>query len=61
VPINTGASLSVPDLYMPALKEEIENLLAQGIIEEVSGVTPWLHPIVVVQKKNTTDIMMCVT
>ena len=60
VPINTGASRSVPDPYMPALKKEIENLLAQGIIEEVSGATPWLHPIVVVSKKNTTDIRMCV-
>ena len=45
---------------MPALKKEIESLLAQGIIEEVSGATPWLHPIVVVPKKNTTDIRMCV-
>jgi hypothetical protein len=60
VPINTGASRSIPDPYMPALKKEIESLLAQGIIEEVSGATPWLHPIVVVPKKNTTDIRMCV-
>jgi hypothetical protein len=34
--------------------------LAQGIIEEVSGATPWLHPIVIVAKKNTSDIRMCV-
>ena len=60
VPVNTGASRSIPDPYMPALKKEIESLLAQGIIEEVSGATPWLHPIVVVPKKNTTDIRMCV-
>ena len=60
VPINTGASRAVPDPYMPALKKEIESLLAQDIIEEVSGATPWLHPIVVVPKKNTTDIRMCV-
>jgi predicted aspartyl protease len=58
VPINTGASRMILDPYMPALKKEIETLKAQGIIEEVTGATPWLHPIVVVPKKNTTDIRM---
>ncbi len=60
VPINTGASRMIAEPYMPALKQEIESLKAQGIIEEVEGATPWLHPIVVVPKKNTTDIRMCV-
>jgi hypothetical protein len=60
VPINTGASRMIAEPYMPALKQEIESLKAQGIIEEVTGATPWLHPIVVVPKKNTTDIRMCV-
>lgn len=59
-PINTGASRNVPDPLLPALRKEIDSLLAQGIIEEVSGATPWLHPIVIVSKKNTSDIRMCV-
>jgi len=60
VPVNTGASRMIAEPYMPALKQEIESLKAQGIIEDVTGATPWLHPIVVVPKKNTTDIRMCV-
>jgi hypothetical protein len=50
----------IAEPYMPALKQEIESLKAEGIIKEVKGATPWLHPIVVVPKKNTTDIRMCV-
>jgi hypothetical protein len=43
------------------LRKEINSLLAQGIIEKVSGATLWLHlPIIIVAKKNTSDIRMCV-
>jgi len=42
------------------LRRELDLLIEQDIIEPVSGATDWLHPIVVVPKKNTTDIRMCV-
>ncbi len=60
VPVNTGASKSIPEQYMPALRKEIDSLIAQGIIEQVEGATQWLHPIVVVPKKDSSDIRMCV-
>ena len=59
-PVSTGACRTVPEPYMPALKKELDDLVSQGIIEKVDYPTPWLHPIVVVPKKGTTDIRLCV-
>ena len=59
-PISYGACRSVPDPYLPALQRELDTLVEQGIIESISYSTPWLHPIVVVPKKGTTDIRLCV-
>ena len=59
-PISYGACRSVPDPYLPALKRELEGLTEQGIVEPIDYSTPWLHPIVVVPKKGTTDIRLCV-
>ena len=56
VPVSTGAFRSIPEPQMPALKREIDTLLDQGVIEKVEKATPWLHPIVVVAKKNTEDV-----
>ena len=59
-PISYGACRSVPDPYLPALQRELNTLVEQGIVEPISYSTPWLHPIVVVPKKGTTDIRLCV-
>ena len=59
-PISYGACRSVPDPYLPALRKELDGLMEQGIIEQIDYSTPWLHPIVVVPKKGTTDIRLCV-
>ena len=59
-PVSYGACRSVADPYMPALKRELDTLVNQGIIEKINYATPWLHPIVVVPKKGTTDIRLCV-
>ena len=43
--------------YKEPLKRELESQVAKGILEKVEDteVTTWLHPIVVVPKKGTTD------
>jgi len=47
--------------YKEPLKRELESQVAQGILEKVEDteVTTWLHPIVVVPKKGTTDPVVC--
>ncbi len=59
-PISTGACRTIPEPYLPALKRELDDLEAQGIISKIDYSTPWLHPVVVVPKKGTTDIRLCV-
>ena len=59
-PVSTGAFRSVPEPHMDALKVELDELLAQGIIEKVEGATEWLSPIVIVPKKGTNQIRMVV-
>ena len=44
---------------MPQLKEELDTSEAQGIIEQVTKPTAWVHPIVLVPKK-TGGISLCV-
>ena len=60
VPINTGASRSVPEPLLPALKAELDSLVTQGIIAPISQATEWLHPMVVVHKKGNGGIRICV-
>jgi hypothetical protein len=59
-PVSYGACRIVPDPYLPALQRELDCLVQHGIIEPITYSTPWLHPIVVVRKKGTTDIRLCV-
>ena len=59
-PMSSGACRTIPEPYMPAVKKELDTLQAQGIIKKIDYATPWLHPIVVVPKKGTTDIRICV-
>ena len=60
VPVNTGASRMVAEPYMPALRKELDSLVAQGIIEPIEEASEWLHPIVIVPKKGSSEIRMCV-
>jgi hypothetical protein len=55
-PISYGACRSVPDPYLPALQRDLDSQVEQGIIKPKTYSTPWLHLIVVVPKKGTTDI-----
>ena len=59
-PINTGASRKVPEPLLPAVKAELESQVKQGIIEPINQATEWLHPMVVVPKKGTGGIRICV-
>jgi len=58
-PISSGATRAIAEPYMPALEKELADLVKQDIIEPVQGATDWLHPIVVVPKKDGA-IRMCV-
>jgi hypothetical protein len=51
---------SVPDPYIPGLRRELDSLIDQGIIEPITYSDPWLHPIVVMLKKGTANICLCV-
>ena len=59
-PVSSGACRNIQLPYVPALKKELETLVDQDIIEKITHATPWLHPIVVVPKKGTADIRLCV-
>ncbi len=50
----------VAEPYMPALRKELDSLVAQGIIEPIEEASEWLHPIVIVPKKGSSEIRMCV-
>ena len=56
--INTPQSIPFP--YRDKLKDEIDLLLAQNIIMEVTEATEWCASIVVTPKKNCDRIRMCV-
>jgi hypothetical protein len=59
-PVKTGASRKVPEPLLPAVKAELESQIKQGIIEQINQATEWLHPMVVVPKKGTGGIRICV-
>ena len=63
VPTASGAHRRVAEAYMQPLRSEIEEQVEAGILEKVDE-TPetnyWLHPIVVVPKKGTDKIRLCV-
>ena len=58
-PVSMRGSRPVAVPLMPRLKEELENLEKEGIIQKVSKPTAWVHPIVLVPKKNGS-IRLCV-
>ena len=51
---------SVPFVYREKLKKELDLLQQQGIIEPVTEATEWCTPIVVMPKKDTDRIRLCV-
>ena len=57
VPMRGSRPVAVP--LMPRLKTELEELEKEGIIRKVDSPTAWVHPIVLVPKKNG-GIRLCV-
>ena len=60
VPTSNGAYRDIPAAYKDALKRELDSQVEAGILEKVNAPSEWLHPIVVVPKKGTSDIRLCV-
>ena len=58
-PVSMRGSRPVAEPLMPRLKEELDALEQQGIIRKVSAPTAWVHPIVLVPKKDN-GIRLCV-
>ncbi len=51
----------IPFHIRKKVEQELEKLEKQGIIEKVSGPTPWVSPIVVTPKpKNPDSVRICV-
>ena len=44
----------IPHAYCEEIKQQIGDMGAEGIIEPVTELTDWCHPIVVVDKKNSS-------
>ena len=49
----------VPYLYQPKVAAKLEELQQHGIIQEATGPTPWVSPVVIAPKRNG-DIRLCV-
>ena len=60
VPINTGATRNISEPLRPALKRTLDNMENDDIIRPYDQATPWLHPIVVVPKKGTAELRLCI-
>jgi hypothetical protein len=60
VPVSTGAFRDIAEAYKEPLKHELDSQVQAGLIEPVDGPSEWLHPIVVVPKKGTKDVRLCV-
>ena len=60
VPFCVKAPRAIPYAYRDKLRTELDNMVAKGIITPISEPTTWCAPIVVVPKKNSNDIRLCV-
>jgi len=60
VPFCVKSPRVVPFAYRDKLKEELDLLQNQGIITPVTEATRWCAPIVVIPKKGTERVRMCV-
>jgi len=63
-PTSTGHYRTIANAYLEPLKKELDTQVAAGIIEKIAekpdAAKYWLHPIVVVPKKGTKDVRLCV-
>jgi hypothetical protein len=63
-PTSTGHYRTIANAYLDPLKKELDIQVDAGILEKMEekpeAANYWLHPIVVVPKKGTTDIRLCV-
>ena len=59
-PICVNTPRRVPFPQRSALKAQLDKLHPQGVIVPVTKPTPWCSPIVVVLKKNTDEVHLCV-
>ena len=50
----------VPFAFREPLKEQLDTLTAQGIIAPVTTPSQWCSPIVVVPKKSSDEVWLCV-
>ena len=60
VPFRVHGPRVMPYAYRDQVKGQIEDMVAQGIIEPVSEASDWCHSIVVVDKKGTTEKRLAV-
>ena len=60
VPAVAHKHYRIPFHLRTKVKNELNRLLDEDIIEEVKGPTEWLSPVVVVPKPNSEDIRICV-
>lgn len=59
-PFSVSTPRRVPIPYQEKLKQQLDKLLADGIITRVTEPTPWCAPIVVVPKKTSDEVRLCV-
>ena len=60
VPFQVHRPRVMPYAYRDQVKAQIEDMVAQGIIEPVSEASDWCHPILVVDKKGTAEKRLAV-
>jgi hypothetical protein len=53
---------NIPEAYKEPLKRQFEGQVAQEILEKIEDAeeTTWLNPIMVVPKRKTTNVALCV-
>ena len=59
-PFKVNTPRTIPYAYRQPVKDQIDKMLADGIIEPVTEPCDWCHPIVVVPKKTVGEVRMTV-
>ena len=54
-PSHVNGARAIPFAYREQIKAQLDDMLSEGIIETVSEPCDWCHPIVVVNKKGTSE------